>query len=80
MGRVKGFCDLAQLRGKVGESDRTIRIDVDGEAKVIQLHFGGHLVFLPIAQIEMSKAFADPSFKALLGITEIPFRLLMVGV
>lgn len=80
MGRVKGFCDLAQLRGKVGESDRTIRIDIDREAKVMQLYFGGHLAFLPIAQIEMSKPFANPPFKALLGITEIPFRLLMLGV
>jgi hypothetical protein len=49
MGRVKGFCYLAQLRGQVSEGDRTIRIDIDGEAKVIQLHFGGHLAFLPIA-------------------------------
>jgi hypothetical protein len=49
MGRIKGLYDLAQLGGKVGEGDRAIRIDVDGEAKVIQLHLGGHLAFLPIA-------------------------------
>ena len=72
--------NLTQLRGKIGEGDRTIRIDIDGEAKVIQLHSGGHLAFLSIAQIEMSEPFADPSFKALLGIAEIPLCLLMLGV
>jgi hypothetical protein len=72
--------DLAQFRGQVCESDRTIDIDIDGKAKVVQVHFGSHLAFLPITQIEMSEPFADPSFKALLSVTEIPLRLLMVGV
>src|SRR5215475_9450200 len=80
MGRIEGFHNLTQLRGKIGEGDRSIRIDIDREAKVIQLHFSGHLAFLPIPQIEMSEAFADPSFKALLRIAEIPLCLLMLGI
>jgi hypothetical protein len=80
MGGVEGFDHLTQLGGKIGESDRPIRIDIDGEAKAIQLHSGGHLAFLPIAQIEMAEPFADPSFKTLLRVAEIPLRLLMLGV
>jgi len=80
MGGIEGGHNLMQLRGKISESDRPIRIDIDGEAKVIQLHSGGHLTFLSIAQIEMSEPFADPSFKALLRIAEIPLCLLMLGV
>jgi hypothetical protein len=80
MGGIEGGHNLMQLRGKIGEGDRPIRIDIDGEAKVIQLHSGGHLTFLSIAQIEMSEPFADPSFKALLRIAEIPLCLLMLGV
>jgi hypothetical protein len=77
---VEGFHHLTQLRGKIGERDRPIRIDIDGKAQAIQLHFGGHLAFLPIAQIETSGSFANPSFEALLRVAEIPFRLLMLGV
>lgn len=80
MRRVKRLRDLAQLRGQVCEGDRTIRIDIDREAKVVQLHFSRHLAFLPITQIEMSEPFANSSCKALLGITEIPLRPLMLGV
>jgi hypothetical protein len=80
MGGIEGGHNLTQLRGKISEGDRPICIDIDGEAKVIQLHSGGHLTFLSIAQIEMSEPFADPSFKALLRIAEIPLCLLMLGV
>jgi hypothetical protein len=80
MGGVEGFHHLTQLRGKIGESDRPIRIDIDGEAQAIQLHSGGHLALLPIAQIEMAEPLADPSFETLLRVAEIPLRLLMLGV
>jgi hypothetical protein len=80
MGGVEGFHHLTQLGGKIGESDRPIRIDIDGEAQAIQLHSGGHLTLLPIAQIEMAEPFADPSFETLLRVAEIPLRLLMLGV
>jgi hypothetical protein len=80
MGGVEGGHNLTQLRRKISEGNRPIRIDIDGEAKVIQLHSGSHLAFLPIAQIEMSEPFADPSFKALLRIAEIPLCLLMPRV
>ena len=72
--------NLTQLRGEIREGDRPIRIDIDGEAKVVQLHFGGHLAFLPIAQIEMSEPFTDPAFKALLRIAEIALGSLMLRV
>ena len=80
MGGIEGCHNLTQLRGKISQGDRPVRIDIDGEAKIIQLHSGGHLTFLPIAQIEVSEPFADPSFKALLRIAEIPLCLLMRGV
>ena len=80
MGGIKGCHNVSQLRRKIRKGDRPIRIDIDGEPKVLQLDSVGHLAFLPIAQIEMSEPFADPSFKALLRIAEIPLCLLMLRV
>ena len=80
MGGIKGCHNVSQLRRKIRKGDRPIRIDIDGEPKVMQLDSGGHLAFLPIAQIEMPEPFADPSFKTLLCIAEISLCLLMLGI
>ena len=79
-GGVEGRRNLAQLWGKVGERDRTVCIDVDGKAKIVQVYLGSHLPFLPIAEVQMPKPFADPSFETLLRIAKIPLSFLMLSV
>ena len=79
-GRVERLRNLAQLWGKVSESDRTVCIDVDRKAKIVQLYLGSHLTFLPIAEVQVPKPFADPPLETLLRVAEIAFGLLMLGV
>jgi hypothetical protein len=79
-GRVESRCNLAELRGEVGEGDCAIRIDIDGETEVIQLHVGGHLALLPIAQVEMPEPVTDAALETLLGVAEIALGFLVLGV